>query len=118
MSTENSFHPSSVAARVIDFLTSLHGMDEYDPSLGFAAIDLVTGMVVRPDAHFPDGALVKVQFAGQAAAAAVSVHTHKLVEALLLRHAEAMVVIDGGDAREQYRHINDHFYRKTGFGSE
>lgn len=46
-----------------------------------------------------------------------AVSTHKLVEHLLVRHADAMATLDpaGGIPQKHYEHIRDHFSHKTGF---
>lgn len=118
MPTETSLNPNSIAARIVNFLASLHGMDEYDPDAGIAAINLSSGVVVRPDAGFPDGEMVRVTFADAHVTSAVLVHTYKLVETLLVSHAQALAITGGGSAAQHYHHIQEHFSRKTGFGLE
>lgn len=119
MSAGNSFDPDSMASRIVSFLASLQGMDEYRPAPATAAIDLMSGAIVWPDVHFPDGDKLKVQFAPATSNAAVSVHTYKLVETFLVRHAQMLAVSEGsGSAAQHYEQIKEHFYIKTGFGLE
>lgn len=118
MSTENSFDPDSVASRIVAFLASLQGMDEYRPAPATAAIDLMSGTIVWPDVHFPHGEKLKVQFAPAASNAAVSVHTYKLVDTFLVRHARMLEVMEGGRVDQHYDQIKEHFSIKTGFGLE
>ena len=112
---KQSFDPNSTAAQVIDFIAALFGMDIYDVPMGNAAIDLRTGMIVRPHEGYPDGELLKIEL-GPAASDRADVHTHKLVDSLLVRHAEALAITnpEGGKARDHYVHIAEHFQRKTG----
>jgi hypothetical protein len=111
----NSFDPNSQAARVIDFIADLFGMDRFYVPLGNAAIDLHSGLIVRPHEEFPDGEKLKLEYAPGANPDRTEVHTHKLMESLLVRHAEALAITnpEGGNARAHYAHIADHFQRKT-----
>lgn len=111
----NSFDSNSAAAQVIDFIAALFGMDRYDVPIGNAAIDLRTGMIVRPHEDYPDGEMLRLDH-GPALSDRAPVHTHKLVESLLVRHAEALAITnpERGKARDHYIHIADHFQRKTG----
>lgn len=118
MSTENSFDPDSIASRIVAFLASLQGMDEYRPAPATAAIDLMSGTIVWPDVHFPHGEKLKVQFAPAASNAAVAVHTYKLVDTFLVRHARMLAVMEGGRVDQHYEQIKEHFSIKTGFGLE
>lgn len=112
---KNSFDPNSTAARVIDFIASLFGMDRYSVPMGNAAIDLRTGMIVRPHEDYPDGEMLKVEH-GPNVSDRAQIHAHKLVDSLLVRHAEALAITnpEGGKARDHYAHIANHFQRKTG----
>lgn len=116
MSTDNSFDPDSIASRIVAFLASLHGMDEYRPAPATAAIDLMSGAIIWPDVHFPGGEMLKVQFAPAASNVAVSIHTYKLVDTFLVRHARMLAVMEGGGADQHYEMILEHFALKTGFG--
>jgi hypothetical protein len=118
MSAENSLDPHSIASRIVHFLANLQGMDEYQPAAAIAAIDLATGTIVWPDAGFPDGAMLKVQF-GSGSTITVSIHTYKLVETFLIRHAQMLAVSESrGSVAQHYKDIKEHFAIKTGFGLE
>lgn len=107
----------TMAHRVIDFLTELHAMDRLQCPLDNprrAAIDLQSATVYEIHADFPDAEMLRAELSsGQR----VDVSTHKLVEHLLVRHAEAMATMEpeGGNAQQHYEHISDHLARKTGF---
>lgn len=117
MSKENSFDPDSTASRIVVFFASLQGMDEYRPAPAAAAIDLASGAIVWPDVHFPEGDKLKVQFAPAASNAAVSIHTYKLIEMYLVRHAQMLAVSEGsGSVAQHYKDIKEHFSIKTGYG--
>lgn len=106
----------TTADSVIDFLTSLQGMDRWESSVEgshAAVIDLSTGATIAADPEFPDGEMLAYERANGIKA---RVHTHKLVAQFLVRHATELSVTQGGTAKEHYQHISDHFYRKTGFG--
>lgn len=119
MSNENSFHPDALPVPIISFFASLHEMNAYEASTGIAAIDLYSGMVVLSNADLPSDEMVKVQLgANHGTAFAVSVFTHTLAEMFLVGHAQAQTVTQGGNAAQHYKHIQDHFSRKTGFGLE
>lgn len=111
----NSFDPKSTAAQIIDFIASLFGMDHFEVPMGNAAIDLRSGLIVRPHEEHPDGLMLKLQF-GPGASDRTQVYAHKLVDSLLVRHAEALEITnpEGGKARAHYVHITEHFERKTG----
>jgi hypothetical protein len=104
------------AERVVDFLSGLHGMDRLRNTPGIpsdAAIDLVTATVIEPSPDDPEGEFMRVEHPlGRVSYVA----TQKLVEALLVRHSQAMAIIspDGGDARDHYRRIRDAYVTKTG----
>lgn len=104
------------AGRVVDFISGLHGMDRLRNTPGepaSAAIDLVTATVVEPSPDDPEGEFMRVEHPlGRVSYVA----TQKLVETLLVRHAQAMAMInpDGGDATDHYRHIREAFVTKTG----
>jgi hypothetical protein len=107
---------TTIANRVIDFLSNLHGMDQLrtgSEERRGAAIDLRSATIYEANPEFPDGERLS---AGLESSQKVLVSTHQLVEHLLVRHAEAMAVSEGGTVRANYRHISDHFLRKTGFG--
>ena len=107
---------TTIAARVIGALGNLHGMDHLQLSLTAktqAVIDLQSGTVYTEDVDWPDGERLSAELAS---GKKISVATHCLVQLLLIRHAEAMAVIENTAVRAQYDHICDHFTRKTGFG--
>lgn len=81
-----------------------------------AAIDLQTASITETHPDFPDGETLMVKYTN---GLAVDVQTSKLVEDLLVRHAQAMAIISPGEGAtaEQYRQIADHFARKTGYGA-
>lgn len=118
MSTATGFYANSVSEAIINFLASLQGMDQYHASTELAAIDLSSGMVIRPDADFPGGEMLQVQFAPTDSAASVAVHTYKLVDTFLVRHARMLEVREGGKVDQHYDQIVEHFSVKTGFGLE
>lgn len=104
------------AERVVDFLSGLYGMDRLRNTPGIpsdAAIDLVTATVIEASPDDPEGEFMRVEHPlGRVA----YVSTTKLVETLLVRHAQAMAIMspDGGDATDQYRRIRDAYVTKTG----
>jgi len=78
-----------------------------------AVIDLRSATIYEVHPEFPNGEFLSAELES---GRKVSVATHRLVEHLFVRHAEAMAVLEGGNVRSQYEHISDHFPRKTGFG--
>lgn len=107
---------TTIAERVIDFLSNLQGMDQLQSLFEQqrkAAIDLNTMAIIEADPDFPDGEQLLCERANESK---VRVSAHKLIEHLLVRHAYEMSVTEGSTVKEQYQHISDHFRRKTGFG--
>jgi hypothetical protein len=104
------------AERVVAFLSSLHGMDQLCTAPGqptAAAIDLLTATVIEPCPDDPAGEFMRVEHPlGRIS----FVDTQKLVDALMVRHARAMAVIEpaAGGTAEQYRLIRQCFATKTG----
>lgn len=80
-----------------------------------AVIDLQTAAIIEAHPQFPDAEIMLVAYPS---GLKTEVHTHKLVELLLVRNSEAMAITnpEGGRAQDHYLHIADHFSRKTGFG--
>ena len=74
---------------------------------------MLTAQAIEPAAEFPEGDMLSIE---RIDGRHVLIRTHKLVEALILRSAQAYSVTepDGGDALERYEHLKDHFIRKTG----
>ena len=106
----------TIAARVIGSLGNLHGMDHLQFSLtakNEAVIDLQSGTVYSEDVNWPDGERVSAELAS---GKKITVATHCLVQMLLIRHANALAVLENTAVRVQYDHICDHFAGKTGFG--
>lgn len=106
----------TTAQRIVDFLASLHGIDVYIASEEEArrdAIDVLSGTVFRADPSFPDGEMLMVEYADGRLA---TLYAHKVVDALMLRHAQAQAVAapDSGTVTKQYQTINRHYLLKTG----
>lgn len=118
MSTAVGFYANSVSEAIINFLASLQGMDRFHATTELAAIDLSSGVVIRPDPDFPGGEMLQVQFVPNDVSSSVAVHTYKLVDTFLVRHARMLEVSEGGRVDQHYDHIVEHFSRKTGFGLE
>lgn len=107
-----------IANRVVDFLSGLHGIDRLQTGIAeetprVAVIDLHTAAIIERHPDYPDAEYLKVEYAFGVVAV---VHTFKLANALLLRHAQAEAAMNGGNVKNYFDHINDHFTRKTGFG--
>lgn len=106
---------TTIAERIIDFLGNLQGLDRLcsltDESRQ-AVIDLNTSAIIEADPAYPDGERLLYERVDGVKA---RVFTHKLIEQLFVRHAFELSVTDGGTVKDQYSHIADHFYRKTGF---
>ncbi|PLY39344.1 hypothetical protein CSZ94_26970 [Janthinobacterium sp. ROICE36] len=109
MSSENQ----NVASRTIAFLASLHGHHEHHVDGRAAVLDLLTGIAYVPNLDYED-AVMLTMIAPGGAVIADAVHTHKVVEAYLVRYAQAMAIADGGSVQAQYEHIQQHFAVKTG----
>lgn len=118
MSTAIGFYADSIGESIINFLASLQGMDRYNAATELAAIDLSSGMVIRPDPDFPGGEMLQVQFVPNDVSSSVAVHTYKLVDTFLVRHARMLEVIEGGRVDQHYDQVLEHFALKTGFGLE
>lgn len=106
----------TTSTSIIDFISGLHGLDRLqrlditDQRSG--AFDLLTAQAIEPASDFPEGdMLVLERFDGQR----VLVHTHILVDALLLRTAQAWSVTEGGNVKDRYQHLKEHLTLKTGF---
>jgi hypothetical protein len=110
----NSFDQNCSAVKVIDFIGSLFAMDEFGARRGHAAIDLRTGVIIRAHEDYPDGEMLQLEYAPGVNSEKTLVRTFKLVESLLVRHAEAQAITDGGKVRDHYDHISQHFRHKTG----
>lgn len=110
---KQSIDADCTAVQIIHFIGGLFGMDLYGEPLGTAAIDLRSGMIVRPDADFPDGEVLQLEVRTGAEGQA-RVDAHRLVESLLVRHAEALTITEGGSAHAHYRRIAEHYRLKTG----
>lgn len=106
---------NTTASRIIDFLSGLHGLDDFPVPTGNAVIDLRTGMIIRPSESYPDGAMLSLEYATGANPDRVDVYTHKLVNEYLIHHAEVEAITNGGKVKFYFDHINDHFSRKTGY---
>ena len=107
---------TTVAERVIDFLGNLQGMDRLHTlieSRRRAVIDLNTGAIIEADPEYPDGEVLLYESANGTKS---RVYTHKLIGQLFVRHASELAITEGGTVKDQYTHISEHFYRKTGFG--
>ena len=101
-----------VAASTIAFLARLHGMHEHHIDGHDAVIDLLSGIAYVPNADYDDGVMLAMIAPG-GGLISPSVVTHKVVETYLVRHAQAMAIIDGGNAKGQYEQIQEHFDVKT-----
>jgi len=109
MPTENQ----PVAASIIRFLASLHGLHDHSIDGRAAVVDLITGIAYVPNLEYEDGkVLTMIAPGGSVISQAVS--TYKVVQTYLVRYAEAMAIADGGTAEVQYEHIQKHFDVKTG----
>lgn len=109
MSTENE----TVAARTISFLATLHGHHQHSVDGRAAVLDLLTGIAYVPNLDYEDGEMLTMIAPG-GVVVAQAVLTYKVVQAYLVRYAEAMVIADGGTAKMQYEQIQEHFDVKTG----
>lgn len=105
-----------IATKVVAFLGELHGFDHFDVPAGIAAIDLRSGLIVRPCPNDPDGDVLLLEYASGANPDRIKVSTHKLMQTFLLRHAEAEALSEGGSVKDYLREIDAHFSRKTGYG--
>lgn len=108
---------STTAERIIDFLANLQGMDRLQTMVEEgrrkAVIDLNTAAIIEADPGFPDAELLVYELPS---GVRMRVHTHKLMEQVLVRHATELAVTEGGTVKQQYDHISEHFQCKTGFG--
>lgn len=108
---------TTIADRVVEFLSGLHGIDRLQTGVAeetprVAVIDFHTAAIIERHPNYPDAEFLKVEYAFGVVAA---VHTHKLANALLLRHAQAEAAMNGGDVKDCFEQIDAHFTRKTGF---
>jgi hypothetical protein len=78
-----------------------------------AVIDLNTSAIVEADPEYPDDEVLLYERANGTKS---RVYTHKLILQFFVRHASELAVTEGGTVKDQYTHISEHFYRKTGFG--
>lgn len=106
----------TTSAAIIDFITGLHGIDRLhriditDQRPG--AFDLLTAQSIEPADDFPEGdMLIMERFDGQR----VLVHTHIVLEALILRTAQAWGITEGGSVKGQYETLKEHLGHKTGY---
>lgn len=107
---------NTIAERVIDFLGNLQGMDRLMSLVEtprHAVIDLNTAAIIEADPEFPDGEMLLYE---RADGAKSRVHTFKLIEPVLLRHAYQVSITEGGTTKELYQEIYEHFQLKTGYG--
>lgn len=103
----------AVAASIINFLASLHGLHEHSVHGRAAVVDLITGIAYVPNLDYEDGEMLTMIAPG-GSVVAQALLTYKVVEAYLVRYSEAMAIADGGTAKAQYQHIREHFDVKTG----
>ena len=105
------------AESIIEFISGLHGMDRLarenieDQRPG--AFDLLTAQSIEAHPEFPEAEYLLVE---QSNGNRVSFATHKLLEALLVRTAEAWALTQGGTAKSHYLQLQGHLAHKTGFG--
>jgi|LakWasMe74_LOW10_FD_contig_21_7427_length_556_multi_6_in_0_out_0_1 hypothetical protein len=107
---------NTVASKIISFLAGLHGLDVFFVPIGNAAIDLRTGMIIRPSFNYPDGLMLVLEYAPGSNPDRIEVSTHKLVNSYLLRHAWAEYAMNGGNVKDYFEHIHTRFSRETGNG--
>lgn len=106
----------TTSTEIINFITGLHGMDHLirvdvtDQRPG--AFDLLTGQAIEPTSDFPEGDMLILD---RADGRRVLVHTHILIDALILRTAQAHSITEGGGVKEHYQHLKEHLGHKTGF---
>jgi hypothetical protein len=103
------------ASSLIEFIQSLHGCDRLQRPLEDrrpGAIDLLTSNVIEEDPEYPDGEFLIIE---QASGRRASVHSHKILDALILRAAQAWAATEGGSVKSQYQHLKEHLQLKTGF---
>jgi len=107
---------TTIAQRVIDFLGNLQGMNRLQTLIEdsrTAVIDLNTAAIIEADPEYPDGEILLYE---RADGKKSRVHTYKLLPQLLVRHASELAITEGGTVKDQYKHISEHFNRKTGYG--
>ena len=105
---------TTIAARIIDFLGDLYALDHLSLTPPrTAVIDVESGAIYEEHIDWPDGERLSVELPS---GKKITVATHKIVQHFLVRHAEALAVIENTKVRVQYDHVSDHFSRKTGFG--
>lgn len=106
----------TTANLVIEFLCGLHAMDRLQTTHeqhSERAIDLGSATIYEVHPDFPNAECLSAELAS---GKTVPVFTSQLVAHLLVRHAEAMAVIEGGTPAAQYKRIAAHFAFRTGFG--
>lgn len=105
---------NTVAEKIVNFLAGLHGLDLLSAPASTAAIDLCTGMVIRPSLNYPDGLMLVLDYVSGSKHECTEVGTHKLVNSYLLRHARAEYAMNGGNVKDYFEHIHTRFSRETG----
>lgn len=93
---------------LIEFIVGLHGIawlhQDGDEDRREAAFDVLSGQSIEPADEFPDGdKLVVARFDGQR----VLVFSHILIDALILRTAQAWSVTKGGAVEGHYRRLRE-----------
>jgi len=106
---------NTIASRIIKFLSSLHGLDNFPVPTGNAAIDLRSGMIVRPSENYPDAQSLVLEYSPGTMPGCTEVCTAKLVNLYLLHHAEVEAIINGGQVKYYLEQINELFSLKTGY---
>lgn len=105
------------AESIIEFISGLHGLDRLvresleDQRPG--AFDLLTAQSIEAHPEFPEAEYLLVE---QLTGARILFATHKLLEALLVRTAEAWAVSQGGTSKQHFAQLQEHLLHKTGFG--
>lgn len=109
---------SLLAQRLIEFLGDLHAMDhikKVDSHEVTGVIDLVSGMIIEASPDYPDGEIFTIRHLNGHVS---EVYACKLIDHLLVRHAQAMAIMEpqGGKPQDHYEHIQQHLVVKTGYG--
>lgn len=105
------------ASAIIHFITGLHGVDRLqriditDKRPG--AFDLLTAQTIEASPDYPEGDMLVVESMN---GKRNLVHTHILMEALIVRTAQAWSITEGGGlgVRDHYVHLKEHLSVKTG----
>jgi hypothetical protein len=101
------------ASRVIDYLKDIMGMTFVEASPTHdGVLDLHTGAIITANPEDPDANTLIIQYPG---GAPMAVMTHVLVKHCFMQHARLSVEDEGGNFKLHFEHIQDHFYRKTGW---